>query len=93
MSVVDGRNIISITGALNRISCFELPLQIRKRIVSLMGDLKMNSGSLDFIVTPENEFFFLEVNPVGQFGYLSELGNYMIEKEISKYFKVANEEN
>lgn len=49
-----------------------------------MKMLKLESGSLDFIVTPDNEYYFLEVNPVGQFNFVSEICNYHIEKHIAK---------
>ena len=38
------------------------------------------------IVTPTNEYVFLEVNPVGQFNFVSELCNYYIEKNIAEFF-------
>jgi D-alanine-D-alanine ligase-like ATP-grasp enzyme len=37
-----------------------------------MQRMNLCFGSLDFIVTPEGEHVFLEVNPVGQFGWIVE---------------------
>jgi hypothetical protein len=34
--------------------------------------MSLGFGSLDFIVTPDGEHVFLEVNPVGQFGWIVE---------------------
>lgn len=86
LSHYDGRNIVSMDGVLNRHTVFCIPDEIKIKIDLLMTELNMKSGSLDFIVTEDLDFFFLEINPVGQFGYLSELGNYYIEKEIAESF-------
>lgn len=69
----------------NRMVPYRLPKELKKKIIRLMKLLKLESGSLDFIVTPENQYYFLEVNPVGQFNFLSELCNYYIERDIAKY--------
>lgn len=55
----------------NRYVPYTLPSDISRDIGSLMEILKLDTGSLDFIVSTTGEFFFLEVNPVGQFGMLS----------------------
>jgi len=44
----------------------------------------LNSGSIDILVTPNNEYVFLEVNPVGQFGMVSQPCNYYLEKRIAE---------
>lgn len=67
----------------NRMVPYRLPVEIKRKIRKLMNMLKLNTGSLDFIVTPADDFVFLEVNPVGQFGFVSDLCNYDIEKEIA----------
>ena len=70
----------------NRMVPYTLPKNIRLKINRLMKKLKLESGSIDIIVTPENEYVFLEVNPVGQFNFVSELCNYYIEKNIAEFF-------
>lgn len=67
----------------NRNIPFKLPLTIENKIIELMKILNLNSGSIDLILTPNNEFVFLEVNPVGQFGMTSYPCNYNIEKLIA----------
>lgn len=69
----------------NRMVSFNLPSNIEKKILKLFKILKFESGSIDFIVSTANEFFFLEINPIGQFGVLSKTCNYSIEKSIAKY--------
>jgi hypothetical protein len=49
-----------------------------------MQQLNINCGSLDFIKN-KNDFYFLEINPVGQFLGLSAICNYLLEKEIAEY--------
>lgn len=69
----------------NRMVPYRLPKDIKSKLNKLMKRLNLESGSIDIIVTPDNNFVFLEVNPVGQFNFVSELCNYSIEKNIAKY--------
>lgn len=69
----------------NRCIPFKLPLQVEKKLSSFMKDIKINSGSLDIIYTPDRRFVFLEVNPIGQFQWLARNCNYDIEREIAKF--------
>ena len=50
----------------------ELDTTVEDKIGELMRRMNLCFGSLDFIVTPEGEHVFLEVNPVGQFGWIVE---------------------
>lgn len=69
----------------NRNVPYQLPKEIENKLNCLMKELNLNSGSIDMIVTPNNEYLFLEVNPVGQFGMVSYPCNYNLEKEIAKF--------
>lgn len=69
----------------NRMVPFKLPNMIERKIIKLMNKLNLNTGSIDLILSNNNEYYFLEVNPVGQFGFVSQLCNYNIEKHIAKY--------
>ena len=64
---------------------FQLPSEIEDKVTKLMGSLNLDCGSIDFIVTKDNDYIFLEINPVGQFGMVSIPCNYNAEKEIAKY--------
>ncbi|EAU68678.1 MvdC/MvdD family ATP grasp protein [Stigmatella aurantiaca] len=48
-----------------------LPESIRTRVLRLMDLLRLNYGAIDFIVTPEGRHVFLEVNPSGEFLWLT----------------------
>lgn len=50
----------------------ELDATVERKISELMRRMNLCFGSLDFIVTPGGEYVFLEVNPVGQFGWIVE---------------------
>ena len=50
----------------------KLDATVERKIGELMSRMNLCFGSLDFIVTPEGEHVFLEVNPVGQFGWIVE---------------------
>ena len=68
-----------------RTSNFKLPKYISKKILKLLTNLKIDSCSLDFIVNDKLEFYFLEINPIGQFGSISLQNNLNIEKKIAEY--------
>lgn len=74
----------------NRTVPFELPEEIQIKLKKLMLLLEMNTGSIDMIVTPTDEYVFLEVNPDGQFGMVSYPCNYFIEREIAKTLLKTN---
>lgn len=67
-----------------RIVPITLDEKITKKIQHLFQSLELESGSIDMMVTAEDEFYFLEVNPVGQFDYVSVIGDYSIEKKIAQ---------
>ncbi len=67
----------------NRNVPFKLPKDISNKIFKLMANLKLNTGSIDLMVSKENDYIFLEINPVGQLGMVSLGGNYYLEKMIA----------
>lgn len=69
----------------NRKVPFRLPKVIEVKLNALMKRVDLNCGSIDMIVTKKNEYVFLEVNPVGQFGMTSFPCNYNLEKKIANY--------
>lgn len=67
----------------NRNVPIRLPEHISKKIVNFINNSNLDTGSIDLIYTHEKEFVFLEVNPVGQFGWVSKNCNYYLEKKIA----------
>lgn len=82
-SKIDSRFIGSIKP---RYVPFRIPSFLEKKLKKLMGKINLNCGSIDMIVTPNNEYVFLEVNPVGQFSMISYPCNYNLEKRIANFF-------
>ncbi|MDM1557392.1 grasp-with-spasm system ATP-grasp peptide maturase [Chryseobacterium indologenes] len=68
----------------NRKVRYQLPRDIEEKTHQLMQLLDLSCGSIDFIKSGDH-FYFLEVNPTGQFIGLSEICNYSLEKEIAQY--------
>jgi glutathione synthase/RimK-type ligase-like ATP-grasp enzyme len=68
----------------NRIVPYKLNKQLENKLILLLENLELNSGSIDLIKSKDGKYYFLEVNPVGQFGQLSYNCNYNIEKIIAK---------
>jgi glutathione synthase/RimK-type ligase-like ATP-grasp enzyme len=50
----------------------QLPTDVEQGIRAVMHDLDLLYGAFDFVITPEAEWIFLEVNPGGQFGFLED---------------------
>lgn len=80
---IDFRNIDSKN--ITRYVPFKLPDSICQKLDRLMRETNINCGSIDMIVTPNNEFVFLEINPVGQFGMVSHSCNFNLEKKIAEF--------
>lgn len=49
---------------------FPLPPDIENKLLKLMDRLQLNYGAVDFILTPDNRYVFLEINPAGEFFWL-----------------------
>lgn len=62
---------------------YRLNPSLEYSLTQLMEDLMLNTGSIDLIVSESGEIFFLEVNPNGQFGMVSDPCNYYLEKQIA----------
>jgi ATP-GRASP peptide maturase of grasp-with-spasm system len=63
---------------------FRLPDHLKTSLQNIMDDLGMDTGSIDLIVDDKGDYYFLEVNHVGQFGWLSLYCNYYLEKKIAE---------
>ncbi|PWN59639.1 hypothetical protein C1634_016515 [Chryseobacterium viscerum] len=59
-----------------------LPLEQKRKILKLAKKLNLKCGTIDLLKSDE-DYYFLEVNPLGQFHQVSYYGNYQIEKYIA----------
>lgn len=62
---------------------FSLPKDIESKLLLLFKKLELNTGSIDLLVDENDNYFFLEINPVGQFAMTSYPCNYYLEKRIA----------
>jgi len=71
----------------NRIQPFKLPDAEEEKIRKLMQKLDYKTGSIDYIYSSDKRFVFLEINPIGQYGFISGQANLFLDREIVQYFK------
>ena len=77
----------------NRTVPYSLPHKIVSKLLKLTRKLSLNTGSIDLIRSIDGEYYFLEVNPSGQFGMTSLPCNYNLHKEVAMFLIEKNEEN
>lgn len=70
----------------NRFVPYKLPERIEKQISDFMERIELNTGSLDMIKSiVDGKYYFLEVNPSGQFGMTSKPCNYNLHKKVADF--------
>lgn len=69
---------------------FLLQQDIREKLQVLMNKLELNCGAIDLIKDKDGKFYFLEINPIGQFLGYSNYCNYQIEEKIANWL-IAND--
>ncbi len=75
---IDWRNDYSV-----EMKSIEIPKDIREKCLALMRRLNLNYGALDFIVTDENQYVFLENNPQGQYYWAEVRSGLKISQQIA----------
>jgi len=63
---------------------FELPQEIEKKLLKVHKDFNIFYGAYDFIVDPNGDYHFLEVNPAGQWLWIEEKLNLNISESIAE---------
>ncbi|WP_313381656.1 hypothetical protein [Proteiniphilum saccharofermentans] len=64
---------------------YTFPKHIQDQICNFMNACKLNTGSLDIAKGNDGEFYFIEVNPAGQFMAPSKRCGYNLEKIIGNW--------
>lgn len=64
------------------------PLQIKQKINKLLKTMGLEYGAIDFIVTPQNEWIFLEINCGGQWLWIEDLSGLNISGGIIEWVKM-----
>ncbi len=88
---IDFRNIDPLNKT--RFVPYKLPNDITLKLNQLMKKLGLNTGSFDIVkCKSDNKYYFLEINPAGQFGMTSTPCNYNLHQKVAKYLiKLENE--
>ena len=60
-----------------------LPDDLKTKLTQTMKELGLDTGSIDLIHAKDGNYYFLEVNPIGQFTMTSWPCNYYLEKLIA----------
>jgi ATP-GRASP peptide maturase of grasp-with-spasm system len=63
---------------------YTLPNEIKNALQKLMFNCNLNFGSIDMIYSQNNEYYFLEVNPMGQYDYYAQVCNFNVDKYIAQ---------
>jgi ATP-GRASP peptide maturase of grasp-with-spasm system len=67
----------------NRCDPYRLPATIERKLKKLFRSLDLNCGSVD-LIRSDGEYYFLEINPTGQFGMLDIPCNYDLHKIVAE---------
>ncbi len=62
---------------------YDLPPLVQKQLLNFMDDYSLNYGAIDLILTPNDRFYFLEVNPAGEYFWLDKLCGNAISRQIA----------
>lgn len=63
---------------------YQLPAEIESQLLRLMDVYQINYGAIDIIVTPEDNYYFLEINSAGEFFWLDRLIDGQISEQLAK---------
>lgn len=69
-------------------SVLQPPEEIRLKVTELMSVLGLEFGAMDFIVSKSGEWYFLEVNPMGQWLWIEDLTGLPISDSIVSWLAV-----
>ncbi|MGJ6968335.1 MvdC/MvdD family ATP grasp protein [Streptosporangium sp. G11] len=70
---------------------YDLPPDIERRCVRLVAELGLTFGALDFIVTPDGRYVFLELNVDGQWAFIETLTGLPIGDAIADWLADATD--
>ena len=62
---------------------YTLPDEIQNKVLAFMDDYGLNYGAIDLILSPDDQYYFLEVNAAGEYFWLDRLCNHAISRQIA----------
>lgn len=68
-------------------SVCEPPASVQAGVLRMLERLELPYGAFDFVVTPDGDWRFLEVNPSGQFGFVEQATGLPITAAIADYLE------
>ena len=71
---------------------YNLPYNVKNKCIKLTKELGLYFGAIDMILTPNDEYVFLEINPNGQWGWIEQLTSMPISSCVAD-FLIANNKN
>ena len=69
----------------NRMIPYQLNEKIQIKLKKLMKKVGLNMGSIDLLMSTKDKIYFLEINPVGQYDFVSKSCKYDLDYRIAKY--------
>ena len=63
---------------------YQLPPELEKKLLQLMDVWGLSFGAIDMILTPDDRYVFLEINPNGQWGWIEQLTGMPISLAIAE---------
>ncbi|HST21639.1 MAG TPA: MvdD family ATP-grasp ribosomal peptide maturase [Blastocatellia bacterium] len=70
-------------GLIEEWKSYDLPVEVKERLLRLMDYFGLNYGAIDIIVTPDSRHIFLEVNPAGEFFWLERCPGLPVSKALA----------
>ncbi|GLW16340.1 MULTISPECIES: ATP-grasp ribosomal peptide maturase [Streptomyces] len=67
------------------------PPEVATGVLHMLDQLGLPYGAFDFVVTPERQWRFLEVNPSGQYGFIEQATGLPITAAICDYLEGAGQ--
>jgi hypothetical protein len=62
----------------------QLPPQVEEACLRLLAYFGLRYGAIDFVLTPDGEYVFLELNPVGQWAFVQDLAGLPIAQALAE---------
>jgi len=62
---------------------YDLPRHIDDKIRRLMSRLQLRFGAIDMRMNPRGEFYFLEINPIGQYLHIEVMTHQPITSSLA----------
>ena len=64
----------------------EIPKEIKQKCIEIVSKLGLSFGGIDLILH-NNEYYFIEVNPTGEWAWLVNKAGLQIDKSICDYLQ------